>query len=334
MSTRNLSTNSNWGFNQTDKIISFTSTELIKSYKKALDDIRVKLVNLSEAFKISGELTKAQATQFYRLSNMEQEIVDVMKPYLTANTEFLKDMSKVGFDSGYFTHGWAMDQASGLDLGYGMIDDTAVRAATGISGDLLPMAGIMSDKEIKQHAKVLKKAFVNYDKDSVRWISEEIRQGIIKGESIPTITRRLKNSGMLKSLNSAELIARTEILRSSGIGSQISYDDARNAGVQLSEIWDATLDSRTRPSHASADGTKMDNETGMFDVLGGTPGPRRTGNASDDINCRCRSVAEVEGYSPELRNIRGEGLQPYQTFKNWATDKGYTVNRYGQKYNF
>jgi hypothetical protein len=73
----------------------------------------------------------------------------------------------------------------------------------------------------------------------------------------------------------------------------------------------------------------------MFSVpWGQVAGPRRSGIAAEDIQCRCAAVPEIEGYSPEVRRIRDEGIQPYQAFDKWVDGKGWTRNRYGQKYNF
>ena len=335
MPTRDLATNSKKSLKKADGIIAFTSQELIDSYKKALADIRSKLAVLYENFMTLEEPTKAQLTQFMRLSNIEKEIIDIMKPYLTANEALIKDMSVLGLDTGYFNNAWAVDQASGLSLGWGAIDDVAVRAAAGIGGDLGVLSGLMTDFEIKQHQKVLDDAWANYSKDTAKWISRDIRIGIINGEGVTKLAKRLMDSGLAKSYNSAMLIARTEILRSTGLGNQIAYDQARDYGVQISEVWDATLDNRTRSSHAKSDGRVKDNETGMFSVpWGEVPGPRRSGIAAQDIQCRCISVGEVEGYSPELRMVRDEGLQPYQTFEQWAKKNGITANRFGEKYNF
>ena len=332
--SRSLSQNSNKILDNADKIVSFTSSELIKSYKSALDDIRLKITQIYEAYGISGELTKAEMTQFMRLSNIEKNIVNIMNPYLESNKELLKDMSTVGFDSGYFTSGWALDQATGVSLGWGLIDDASVRAVSGIGGNVSELVGLIPEKEIKRHTKIMEDAFTNYTKDSQGWIRDAVRQGIIQGESVPKVTARLKDA-LGSSYYSAERIARTEILRASGIGSQIAYDEASDNGVQLTQVWQTTLDDRTRSSHASADGARMDNETGLFSLSWGeVPGPRRSGIASEDIQCRCLSVPEVEGYTPEVRRIRGEGLQPYQNFEKWATNRGFTTNRYGQKYNF
>lgn len=334
MATRDLATNTQRALKQADGIVAFTSQELIKSYSKALKEIRVKLDSLYKKFLKLDEPTAAQLTQFMRLSKVEKNIVDIMKPYLKANEAFIKDMTVLGIDNGYFTNAWALDQASGLSLSWGMIDDTAVRAAAGIGGDIANLTGLLSGAEIKQHKQVLSDAFTNYDKDSIKWISRDIKQGILQGESAVNVARRLQKNGMAMSFNSAMRIARTETLRASGLSGQIAYEEARTFGVEVNEIWDATLDDRTRPDHVGADGNIRDNETGFFSVpWGQSLGPHRNGIAEQDISCRCISVGEVDGYSPELQAERDKGLQPRQTLKSWIKDQGLTKNRFGQKYN-
>lgn len=334
MATRDLKTNAARMTRKTDKLLSFASRELIQNYNRALDDIRVRLSNLYEIYRTEGELTRAQATQFMRQSNIRAEIIRAADPYLAKNEKFLKELSKVGFNESFFHHAWAVDQAVGVELSWGLLDDNAVRAAIGLSDDAASLAGLMSKKEVRRHAKILDKAFKNYAIDSRKWIGREVTQGVINGESVDQVAKRISKSAFLHSRNSAELIARTETLRATGLGAQIRYEQAADAGVMVKQVWDAALDSRTRPEHAAMDGKIRDDETGLFPPPINAPGPRRTGNAGDDINCRCTVTPVVDGLSPEVRRIKGEGVKPYKPFSEWATEHGYTRNEYGQKYDF
>ena len=135
MATRDLGINSMEQLNNADAIMTFTSDELIKSYKIALADIRKELVKLHNKFLTLEEPTKAELTQFMRKANIEKNIVRIMQPHLDANEAFIKDMTALGVDNGYFTTAWAIDQASGVSLGWGMIDDIAVRAVAGSGRD-------------------------------------------------------------------------------------------------------------------------------------------------------------------------------------------------------
>ncbi len=330
--TRDLKTNSRRVYRRADSIFSSTRRELKKSYNAALDEIRATLSRLYEQYGVTGEFTKAQMTQFLRNSQLEKSILNIAGSTIDDNKELLSEAMKVSFDEGFFRTGWAIDQAAGVSLGWGQISDDAVRAAVGIGGDVNALKGLISPKELKRHKKIMKDAFTNYDKQTRKWISREIRGGVIKGESVSKVAKRL-DGALMKSRNSAEIIARTETLRATGMASQIGYDEARDKGVNVREVWDATLDDRTRPDHAAADGTVKDNESGLFSVpWGEVPGPRRSGIPGQDINCRCEPVGEVEGYAPDVRRQREAGIEPYQTFGTWAERNGIAVNRYGQRY--
>lgn len=65
-----------------------------------------------------------------------------------------------------------------------------------------------------------------------------------------------------------------------------------------------------------------------IDLLDGTKlgryveGPGKSGEASFDMNCRCRVTAHVRGFPPAGRYIRGKGTdEPYQTYTEWMIDK-------------
>jgi len=333
MPTRDLATNSKKSLDKADRLINFTEKELIASYKTALKEVRERVASLYEKFQVA-EPTKAQLTQFMRQSGIRDEIVDIMRPYYVSNKALIEDMSMQGIDTGFFNNGWSVDQATGVNQSWGMIDDSAVRAAAGIGGEIGELSGVMSSKEAAKHAKIMTKAFANYNKDSQKWIRQAVRQGVIQGESVPKVTKRIQEAlGM--SYNSAEKIARTEILRSTSIGNQVAYNQARDSGVQIEETWDATLDDRTRSDHAAADGTPKDNITGLYSLFGTEfSAPRMSGIAKQDINCRCISIGEIGGLSPELIAIRDEGIEPYQGFETWATNNGINTNRFGEQYNF
>ena len=335
MATRDLQTNHQAINKTSQRILQFTSNSLENSYKKALVQIRAEIARLYEAFDIAGELTRSQQAQFIRASGIQESILRIMGPAIDGNIELLGDASQLGFDQAFYRSSWAIDQATGVNIGFGQVSDNAVRAVAGIGGDVADLTGFIAESEVISHKKIMDNAFTNYGKDTRTWIQEDIRQGIINGDSVPQITKRLSKNSLIKSYNSAERIARTEVLRSTGLGNQMAYEASRDQGVEIKEVWDATLDDRTRPDHAAADGAVRDNVTGMFSVpWGDVPGPRRSGIASEDISCRCDSNPQIEGFSPEVRRVRGEGIVPYQTFKTWAKNNNLTTNRFGQKYNF
>lgn len=317
-----------------ERLETIADRELIRAYNRAITDIRSEMVRIYEIYQVEGELTRAQASRFLRQSQLERQIYETVRPTLLRNTDFLQRASSVAFEESFYRHSWAVTQQVGVDINFGLLSDEAVRAAVGLGGNPSVLAGYMSPAEITRHFDDLANAFANYTDDARKWISQDITQGVIRGESVPKIVRRLRESGVAKSYRQAQVIARTETLRSTGLGAQISYAQARDLGVNVREIWDATLDNRTRPEHAVLDGRERDTTEGWNTEVGIVPGPRRSGVASFDIQCRCTVRPQTEGYSPSVRRIRDEGLQPYQTYSEWARRKGITRNRYGQEFSF
>lgn len=85
----------------------------------------------------------------------------------------------------------------------------------------------------------------------------------------------------------AERIVRTEGHRIANQGKLDIMQKAIDAGADVVKQWDATLDKRTRPAHARADGQirEMDED---FDVWNEKlPAPGIGGSARNVINCRC-----------------------------------------------
>jgi uncharacterized protein with gpF-like domain len=116
-------------------------------------------------------------------------------------------------------------------------------------------------------------------------------------------------------------IARTEGQRAMSEGTSLLYEKAKASGIKGREIWDATLDGKTRPSHQALDGEPR-GEDGFWHVMHEgkmikTAGPLRSGKASFDINCRCRTRYEIEGYEPIIRRTRDQGIIPYTTYPEW-----------------
>ena len=95
----------------------------------------------------------------------------------------------------------------------------------------------------------------------LRWnrqmITSHILQGILQGESIPHLSRRLRktvNNNMVASVRTA----RTAITASQNAGRQTVYEKAKAMGIKLQKEWVATLDGRTRHEHGMADGQRVD----------------------------------------------------------------------------
>ena len=143
---------------------------------------------------------------------------------------------------------------------------------------------------------------------------------IQKGESVAMLTKRLNkifDSGLMRYATTA----RTEMLKAYSISQEESAQEAADLGIEMTYIWKASGDGRTRTGHRLADGqvAKMHGDKPVFEVqvwrrkkgqapiLMGTckgPAPRlMTGayQAECNINCRCRRVTMPFKYDPDVK---------------------------------
>lgn len=118
---------------------------------------------------------------------------------------------------------------------------------------------------------------------------EEIAKGTAEGESIETLSTRLRSVVGFTEPR-ASTVARTEIISAANLG---SIQQARASNLQMNKVWLATEDARTRPTHNRADNQSV----GLNEkfVVGSTtldfPGSP-LGPADEVINCRCTIVYE------------------------------------------
>lgn len=101
----------------------------------------------------------------------------------------------------------------------------------------------------------------------------------------------------------AEVIARTESITALRAGRQEGIEQAVEQGAiradSIVKVWDATLDSRTRPDHTAAHGQQVDGVKGVFVLADGSrllyPGDTSLGaSAGQTINCRCYAEHRVD----------------------------------------
>ena len=89
-------------------------------------------------------------------------------------------------------------------------------------------------------------------------VNSAITSAIIQGKSIDGIADDLQNRISTLNKNSAVKTARTAITSAQNGGKLSSLYELRDMGVDVKKEWMATLDSRTRPSHAAIDGQRRE----------------------------------------------------------------------------
>jgi len=247
-----------------------------------------------------GKLTLAEMTKYNRFNSLDKDIARIMDKNYKIVAGELQRLPAEMYDEAYFRYGWAFDQNAGVSLSWGTVSEDQLAAISGnrlglIAKDTLPVV-------------------------TRNRIRTSISQGLIQGKSFPQMMRDVRGA-MGNNAYEAMRIARTEAGRAAAEGTEAIYDRARENGINGNDIWDATLDGDTRPSHKALDG-KPRPKSGVWSVFHNgsmvdAPRPLASGIASFDIMCRCRLRFQVEGYEPQLRRTRDAGLVPYVTYENW-----------------
>ena len=131
---------------------------------------------------------------------------------------------------------------------------------------------------------------------NMKKINSQVLQGIIQGESIPNISKRIMN---VQEMNKDAAIrsARTIVTGAENKGRMDSYQRAQDDGIILEKKWIAAIDSRTRDWHVELNGVTVPVDEPFHNDFGDIMFP---GDPSADganvYNCRCTMVSVVKGF--------------------------------------
>ena len=288
-----------------NKTMSVSERRILKVYAQSMKEIREKMGKLYEKLKDKdGKLTLAEMTKYNRYNALDKEIAAIMKDNYKIVAGELNRLSPEMYNEAYFRYGWAFDQHTQVALSWGVVDEATMKA--------------IANNPLKKRAE---DTLATSTRNRIR---TAVHSGLLQGKSYPRMMQQIR-AAMGNNVYEAMRIARTEGQRSVTEGTMANYEQAEKNGVRGVQIWDATLDGDTRPSHRTLDG-KPRPPSGVWTVmhegeLVDTPGPLLAGPASFVINCRCYLRFEVDGYAPQLRRTRSEGIIPYTTYSDWKPVK-------------
>lgn len=155
-------------------------------------------------------------------------------------------------------------------------------------------------------------------------ITQEISRGIASGLPYSDIARNINNVSS-SGLYNAKRIARTEGHRIQQTSSRDAQYAAKKKGCDVVKQWDASLDGRTRDSHARVDGEirELDEEFSNGLMFPGDP----SGSAAEVINCRCTSNTRARWAldDGELQTLK-------ERAEYFGLDKTANFEDYKQKY--
>lgn len=142
-------------------------------------------------------------------------------------------------------------------------------------------------------------------------ITASVTSSILQGKSIKHMADELQKRITTMSRDSAIRTARTAVTGAQNAGRMDSYAAAEKMGVKLKKCWLATLDARTRHSHAMLDGEQVAQDK-KFSNGCRFPGDPQ-GPPWEIYNCRCTLVAALDGIDTSSAQRRARNADTGQT---------------------
>ena len=253
-----------------ERRIKETYTAAYKSCKKEMADV---LARIAEHPEWDDARRLIEMQKYDRLDNLCRQMADTIDDANKEAIRFINGSSVNVFRENY---NW-----QARSLGFDIIDNTAARnILTGISNPFtkLSMEGLKDEAGIR------------------RQLESELITGLLKGESIRDIARRIRTVTE-RPLSDCVRIARTETTYAQNSARQSVGEHGEELGFKMLKEWRATEDGRTRDAHHLADGQRVpvdepfvvDGEELMF------PGDFSLGASPENtINCRCTVVYVID----------------------------------------
>lgn len=307
----------------TDDRIDELSEKMRKQYQEAAKEMQAKLDTWLEDYdrrrKVweddvsSGRRTQDEYDAWLKGrafdKSWQQEMIDTLS-YDAMNTDRLAmdaindELPRIYAENANFT-AYTIDKGIGMNTGFTLVDQDTVRRLMMDNPDLVPAYRIDQPKDYVWNQQKFNSA---------------ITQGILQGESIPDISKRVESViGMDR--RAATRSARTACTAAESMGRQSSYKRAQDLGIGLKQQWMATLDLRTRYTHRLLDkqtvpvGQKFcPKGYGEKHALRFPADPQ--GLAEEVFGCRCTTIAVLDDEDYE-DDERWSKLPEGMTYEEW-----------------
>lgn len=312
-----------------EKTLKKVEKQITKVYSEAQKDIQQKMDDfiakhdekdkvMSEKLK-KGEISpedysKWQKGQVFQGDQWRQKKGQINNVLTNANKNALQIVNGGTIDvfaENCNYESFAIEQGFGVNFGFGLVDSNTMT------------------KLIKEQPKLLPLKTLNVPKDKAwnqKKITNCVTQGILQGESIDKIANRIAKVTTSQNRNSMMMNARTAVTGAQNAGREQSMKHAAELGINIEKEWMATLDNRTRTSHAHLDGEKIKvgdkNHDYTFSNGCRFPGDPR-GPGWEVYNCRCTLVTNFLDYPDDYERLDNINRKPIRnmTYDEWHNAK-------------
>lgn len=157
-------------------------------------------------------------------------------------------------------------------------------------------------------------------------IANCITQGILQGESIPQISRRMARDTASTDMKAMTRYARTAMTCAQNAGRITSMNDAKAMGIKVRKVWLAVGDDRTRDAHIDLDGDVAEVDEPFDSILGPIMYPGDP-NADDANVWNCRCALGYDYPEEKKRTEDYEDDEEEEEFEEWTEQHITTMPR-------
>lgn len=288
------------------------ATTRLEGYAEALEGMKAKL----DASEITAAEFKdwcsKQAVIHARDTAMINELAETAQSATAkARTMIAEEVPAVYSECANYA-AFTIDKAIGRNTMFSLLNEDAALYLLQDNPWVLPMGDELYAKGKRWHSQKLTSA---------------ITQGILQGESVPDVARRLMQVTTMDHVASLRA-ARTAMTCAENMGRQHSYERAIAMGIRGQKEWSAIQDGRTRDSHRALDGERVDIAAKFSNGLIEPGDP--SGEPSEVYNCRCSSSFVEDGDTPLTELERWSKLPNDITYDDWKAG-AYHTDRHGRE---
>lgn len=313
-----------YGAIYTDKTIEDLDRKLKSVYREAQKDIEERMKEFTERYEkkeaayaklvSDGKMTEkefdrwkqGQVFQGKQWQAKKEEIANTLYNSNKIASSIVNDKQNPVFMTNANYASYQMEHDAGVNFGFGLCDKNTVIRLIKDEPNLLPNYQPKKAKDMRWNEKK---------------ITRQVTQGIIQGESLDRISKRLALVTSSQNMNSMKTHARIVMTGAQNAGRLNSYKNAQTKGIDLEKEWMATLDSHTRDSHADIDGERVPVDAKFSN---GLMYPGEAGGAPEEVyNCRCTMVGDIKKYSSKYDrydNLNGKRIDN-MSYKEWEGAK-------------
>lgn len=256
-------------------------------------DVHTKRLNAQDKVKrqqlADGQITQAQYNswlrgQMFTGQQWENKVGSLSETMLRANEQannIIEGQRRAVFGENRLYMAKQLDQALNLGISFELYDSASVTRLLRDQPELLPRRAIDKDAD---------KAWNREN------IANAVTQGIIQGDSIPEIARRIAEKTAYHNRKATERYARTAMTGAQNAGRMEMLHEAQNMGIKVKKVWLATLDERTRDAHAETDGQEREIDEPFSNSIGTIMYPGDlSADPANTWNCRCTLTYKYHG---------------------------------------